>query len=382
MRRGGAGLVAGAAWLCCLCLVATADSPAPADGGPVLDWSLVGYLADHHVGSSNYGHFGVRIRNSGTAGTLQASLFISSTVSRFFVARPRDLTLEPGTSLPDSVELLCGGTDFFVLASVCAGQERIVDIRAPLYLVEEESNLHVNASCSIQSNGGSAAFPVEVRHFPTPGPNVRVIQTTNGVYAWHISPVGERRQHMHDGSLAAAGFLIVLWCMARAVRIHLHGPMPPRCRRRGEKPMTPSHGDGDYIDDDEQALEAVRRLEAADDAGSCGADAIAARAHAKAQALEAWHAQTLASSGGGSQHDGVDEETGGPSSAQPASGSGSPACCSVCLIRPRDAALLPCRHVCLCALCAQRLTLEPEEEGRACPICRGRIDTWLQLYMA
>ena len=97
--------------LACLSLPATAQAPPE---GPLLDWSLLGYLADHHVGSSNYGHFGIRcvspppdscrrmltatyrLRNAGVSGDLQVSLFVSSAQSRFWVARPRDLVLAPG----------------------------------------------------------------------------------------------------------------------------------------------------------------------------------------------------------------------------------------------------------------------------------------------
>lgn len=354
MRRRANKAAAVSRTLCLACaLLLAVDTPVHADG-PVLDWSLVGYLADHHVGSSNYGHFGVKVRNAGTSGgPLQVSLFITSSVARFFVARPRDLTLEPG-------------------------QERIVDIRAPLYLVEEESNLHANASCSIQSNGGTASFELDARKFPVPGANVRVYQTTNGAHAWHIAPVGAQQRRMHDGYLASALFLVLLWCLARAVRIHLHGPMHESRHRRRRLNDKPAHEDGDCIDDDEQALEAVRQLEAGATGGHAGGDdAVAARARAKAQELDAWHAQTMAS--GSASAAGPDDEP-GPAAPPP----GGPATsCSVCLVRPRDAALLPCRHVCLCGLCAQRLVQAPEgAAARACPICRGPIDTWLQLYMA
>ena len=45
--------------LCSFACLSLSRAQAPPEG-PVLDWSLLGYLADHHVGSSNYGHFGIR----------------------------------------------------------------------------------------------------------------------------------------------------------------------------------------------------------------------------------------------------------------------------------------------------------------------------------
>ena len=302
------------------------------------------------------GHFGIRLRNGGSVGDLQVSLFVSSAQSRFWVARPRDLVLAPS-------------------------QERYVDIRAPLYLVEAESNLHdKNVTCSIQSNAGTAHFPLDVDRFPVPGPNVHVFQTTNGAHAWHVDPVGAHAQRMHAGYIASLAFLSVLMCGARAVRIHLHGPYVRRPRRRGHP-----HGDtadGDCVWDDEEALHAVRELEAREGALQQGAaaddmppEAAAARARAKALALDAWHAQThLPSSAEG-------PAAGEPDDCDAASATpGSPSCCSVCLVRPRDAALLPCRHVALCGPCAERLC--SDGAASVCPICRRPIDTWLQLYMA
>ena len=41
--------------------------------------------------------------------------------------------------------------------------------------------------------------------------------------------------------------------------------------------------------------------------------------------------------------------------------------CVICLSEPRTTALLPCRHLCLCAPCAQQLRLQSNK----CPICRS-----------
>ena len=252
-------------------------------------------------------------------------------------------------------------------------------MRAPLYLVEAESNLHdKNVTCSIQSNAGTAHFPLDAKLFPVPGPNVRVFQTTNGAHAWHVDAVGAHAKRMHAGYVASMAFLSLLMCAARAVRIHLHGPYGRRPHRVGHP-----HDDGDCVADDEEALHAVRELEARSVSQSQGAaaddmppEAAAARARAKVLALDAWHAQThLPSSAEGSPAGEADGDA-----AATTTPAGSPSCCSVCLVRPRDAALLPCRHVALCGPCAERLC--SDGAASVCPICRRPIDTWLQLYMA
>merc|ERR1712203_913433 len=44
--------------------------------------------------------------------------------------------------------------------------------------------------------------------------------------------------------------------------------------------------------------------------------------------------------------------------------------CVICLSKPRDVAILHCRHVCLCATCAQ---ITSSTWGFECPVCRGRV---------
>jgi hypothetical protein len=243
--------------------------------------------------------------------------------------------------------------------------------------VEADSNLHdKNVTCSIQSNAGTAHFPLDSKLFPVPGPNVRVFQTTNGAHAWHVDAVGAHAKRMHAGYVASMAFLSVLMCAARAVRIHLHGPYGRRPRRGGHPHDDMHADDGDCVADDEEALHAVRELEARAGTQQGASDdmpheSAAARARAKALALDAWHAQThLPSSQEGSAAGEADEDAAATTSA----------CCSVCLVRPRDAALLPCRHVALCGPCAERLCSDGAASAQ-CPICRRPIDTWLQLYM-
>jgi hypothetical protein len=47
--------------------------------------------------------------------------------------------------------------------------------------------------------------------------------------------------------------------------------------------------------------------------------------------------------------------------------------CVICLSEPRTTALLPCRHLCLCAPCAQQLRFQSNK----CPICRSATTSLL-----
>ena len=40
--------------------------------------------------------------------------------------------------------------------------------------------------------------------------------------------------------------------------------------------------------------------------------------------------------------------------------------CMVCMTNPRDTCVMPCRHVCCCADCANTLRLQSDK----CPVCR------------
>ena len=42
--------------------------------------------------------------------------------------------------------------------------------------------------------------------------------------------------------------------------------------------------------------------------------------------------------------------------------------CVICMVAPKDTAVLPCRHMCMCSECAKVLRLVREE----CPICRTK----------
>jgi len=49
--------------------------------------------------------------------------------------------------------------------------------------------------------------------------------------------------------------------------------------------------------------------------------------------------------------------------------------CVICMCEPRDTMVLPCRHMCLCAECAQALRLQTNK----CPLCRHAVESFLQI---
>merc|ERR1711916_131793 len=52
--------------------------------------------------------------------------------------------------------------------------------------------------------------------------------------------------------------------------------------------------------------------------------------------------------------------------------------CVVCITDPRDTAVLPCRHLCLCAPCAKQL----RQRSNRCPICRVPFQSLLQFKLS
>jgi len=53
--------------------------------------------------------------------------------------------------------------------------------------------------------------------------------------------------------------------------------------------------------------------------------------------------------------------------------------CIVCQCEPRDTAVLPCRHMCLCSGCAEYIRTRVQYRSFKCPICRERISRMMQL---
>ncbi len=49
--------------------------------------------------------------------------------------------------------------------------------------------------------------------------------------------------------------------------------------------------------------------------------------------------------------------------------------CSVCLARPLEVMISPCNHVCLCRECSSLV-------GDSCPICKGKIDERINVYLS
>ncbi|KAL3812698.1 hypothetical protein ACJIZ3_013966 [Penstemon smallii] len=49
--------------------------------------------------------------------------------------------------------------------------------------------------------------------------------------------------------------------------------------------------------------------------------------------------------------------------------------CVICLTEPKDIAVLPCRHMCMCSNCAKALRLQSNK----CPICREIIESLLEI---
>jgi len=55
--------------------------------------------------------------------------------------------------------------------------------------------------------------------------------------------------------------------------------------------------------------------------------------------------------------------------------------CVICLSEASDCVNLPCRHMCVCLACAQRLIRQPTDQAK-CPICRERLVSVTQLETA
>jgi len=49
--------------------------------------------------------------------------------------------------------------------------------------------------------------------------------------------------------------------------------------------------------------------------------------------------------------------------------------CVICLSEPRDTAVLPCRHMCMCGECAKQLT----RQSNKCPICRQPFENLIEI---
>lgn len=52
--------------------------------------------------------------------------------------------------------------------------------------------------------------------------------------------------------------------------------------------------------------------------------------------------------------------------------------CVICTDRPKRVLLLPCRHLCLCVGCAERLLFEYRQQG--CPLCRFPVERSMHVF--
>ena len=59
-------------------------------------------------------------------------------------------------------------------------------------------------------------------------------------------------------------------------------------------------------------------------------------------------------------------------------------CCLVCEDGPRQAAILPCGHVCACLPCMRALVEHAEAAGQRplCPYCRAEMAQWVQVFFS
>lgn len=53
--------------------------------------------------------------------------------------------------------------------------------------------------------------------------------------------------------------------------------------------------------------------------------------------------------------------------------------CVICMSEPRDTAVLPCRHMCLCGGCADTMRARVQYRSYRCPMCRERVSSFLRL---
>ncbi len=55
--------------------------------------------------------------------------------------------------------------------------------------------------------------------------------------------------------------------------------------------------------------------------------------------------------------------------------------CVVCQDQPKTVLVLPCKHMCLCIDCAHTIATSRNRARRVCPLCRGRIQTVMNVYL-
>lgn len=55
--------------------------------------------------------------------------------------------------------------------------------------------------------------------------------------------------------------------------------------------------------------------------------------------------------------------------------------CVVCQDKKKSVLIMPCRHMCLCVECGNQIARSRQAERRICPLCRGKIQTIMDVYV-
>ncbi|XP_074654903.1 uncharacterized protein LOC141908670 [Tubulanus polymorphus] len=55
--------------------------------------------------------------------------------------------------------------------------------------------------------------------------------------------------------------------------------------------------------------------------------------------------------------------------------------CVICRCEPKSVLLLPCRHMCLCGVCARHISRSTHYNQRICPLCRSQLEAVMNVYV-
>ena len=55
--------------------------------------------------------------------------------------------------------------------------------------------------------------------------------------------------------------------------------------------------------------------------------------------------------------------------------------CVVCQDNAKNVLVLPCKHMCMCVMCARHLVTASNRTRRVCPLCRSHIDTVMDVFL-
>ncbi|KAJ8039363.1 E3 ubiquitin-protein ligase RNF26 [Holothuria leucospilota] len=54
--------------------------------------------------------------------------------------------------------------------------------------------------------------------------------------------------------------------------------------------------------------------------------------------------------------------------------------CVVCQDNEKNTILFPCKHLCVCSECVEQITSAVNLDRRRCPICRGKINSYMDVF--